>query len=215
MTAATQELAPCAAGERRAVPGVAAWHPAVVDIDLRPLEHADLALLHTWLNDPEVVRWWEGNDVSWEAVVRDYGPGSDERTEHWLALVEGDPVGWIQCYAIADYAEEGEVRHWRALGIEPTAAGIDYLVGEPTRRGQGVGTAMIRAFVAEVVFGRHPGWTQVAASPLAANTASLRALAKAGFVPGGTFVDEHGPAQLMVRERATADREPPTDGSAR
>lgn len=179
-----------------------AWHPAVVDIDLRPLEHADLVLLHAWLNDPEVVRWWEGDDVSFDAVVRDYGPGSHQPTEHWIAVVDGEPLGWIQCYAIADYAEEDEVRHWRALGMEPTAAGIDYLVGEPTRRGQGVGTAMIRAFVAEVVFGRHPGWTQAAASPLAANTASLRALAKAGFAPFGTFEDEHGPAQLMVRRRA-------------
>lgn len=179
-----------------------AWHAAEVDLRLRPLVDADLAPLHRWLNDPEVVRWWEGDDVSWPAVVRDYGPASLEPTEHWIVQVGEHPVGWIQCYAIADYAEESEVRHWRALGVASTAAGIDYLIGEPTRRGQGLGTAMIRAFVDEVVFGRHPGWTQVAASPLAANTASLRALAKAGFVPAGTFVDEHGPAQLMVRQRA-------------
>jgi RimJ/RimL family protein N-acetyltransferase len=186
-----------------------------MDIDLRPLEHADLVLLHSWLNDPEVVRWWEGDDVSWEAVVRDYGPASEEPVEHWIAVSDGRPVGWIQCYAIADFADEHEVRHWRALGIEPTAAGIDYLIGESTRRRQGLGTAMIRAFVTEVVFGRHPGWTQVAASPLAANTASVRALAAAGFVPAGGFDDEHGRAQLMIRQRIAAEAEPLMDGSAR
>jgi RimJ/RimL family protein N-acetyltransferase len=186
-----------------------------MDIEFRPLEHADLAVLHTWLNDPEVVRWWEGDDVSWEAVVRDYGPASEEPVEHWIALSEGDPVGWIQCYAIAHFADEDEVRHWRTLGIEPTAAGIDYLIGESNRRRQGLGTAMISAFVTEVVFGQHPDWTQVAASPLAANTASLGALAAAGFVPVGSFDDEHGRARLMVRQRSAADGAAPMDGSAR
>lgn len=181
----------------------------MVDLRFRPLEQDDLVLLHRWLNDPAVVRWWEGDDVSWPSVVRDYGPGSEDAVEHWIALVDDRPVGWIQCYAIADHADEPEVRHWRALGVEPTAAGIDYLVGESTRRGQGLGTAMIRTFVTEVVFGRHPGWTQVAASPLAGNTASVRALAKAGFVPAGSFEDEHGPAQLMVRRRTAAEHGPP------
>jgi len=190
------------------------WQAAVVDIGLRPLAYADLALLHRWLNDPEVVRWWEDDDVSWPAVVRDYGPASQEPTEHWIVLSDGRPVGWIRCYATADYAEESEVRHWRTLGVEPTAAGIDYLVGEPDHRGRGLGSAMIRAFVDEVVFGRHPAWTQVAASPLAANTASLRALANAGFVPAGTFEDEHGPAQLMVRQRGD-DPAPVAEGSRR
>jgi RimJ/RimL family protein N-acetyltransferase len=39
---------------------------------------------------------------------------------------------------------------------------------------------MIRAFVA-FAFDRHPGWTQLCASPYAANAASWRALANAGF----------------------------------
>lgn len=186
-----------------------------MDLALRPLEHDDLALLHRWLNDPAVVRWWEGDDVSWPAVVRDYGPGSQEPIEHWIALVDARPVGWIQCWAVADHPQEAEVRHWRALGIAPTAAGIDYLIGESTRRGQGVGTAMIRTFVTEVVFGRHPDWTHVAASPLAGNTASLRALAKAGFLPAGTFEDEHGPAQLMVRQRTDAEPMPPAPARGR
>jgi RimJ/RimL family protein N-acetyltransferase len=118
-----------------------------------------------------------------------------------VALDGERPVGWIQCYAIADHAEADEVRHWWALGVERTAAGIDYLVGDPERRGHGVGTAMIRAFVTEIVFGRHPEWTQVCASPLTANVASVRALAKAGFVRIGTFDDEHGQATLMGRSR--------------
>lgn len=165
-------------------------------INFRPLAETDLPLLHRWLNDPDVIRWWEGDDVSWDAVVRDYGPTSDEPTEHWLASVDDGPFGWIQCYAAADYADEDEVRQWWGVGADRSAAGIDYLIGEPDARGQGLGTVMIRSFVTDIVFGRHPDWSQACASPFAANIASVRALEKAGFGRVGTF--ENGDQCLAV-----------------
>ncbi len=165
---------------------------------LRPLVAADLPTLHRWLNEPEVVRWWEGDDVSWEAVVRDYGSSAD-RTEHWVATLDDRPVGWIQCYPVADSPTEAEL--WWPRGIDRTAAGIDYLVGEPSHRGWGIGSAMVRAFVERVVFGDHPDWTQAAAAPLEANAASWRSLARAGFRYVATVEDEHGPARLMALDR--------------
>jgi aminoglycoside 6'-N-acetyltransferase len=171
-----------------------------MDVELRPLTAADLPLLHRWLNEPGVVRWWEGDDVSWAAVLRDYHPDGDDPSEHWLASVDARPAGWIQCYAIADYLDEDEVKHWIELGIERSAGGIDYLVA-PGRRGQGLGTTMIRSFVEEVVFPQHPTWTSACASPVAANVASWRALEKAGFGFVGGFTDTHGPCRLYRRAR--------------
>ena len=52
-------------------------------------------MLHRWLNEPGVVRWWEGDDVSWDAVVADYGSECGWEVEHWLMLLHGEPVGWI------------------------------------------------------------------------------------------------------------------------
>ena len=173
-----------------------------MDVQFRRLVDDDLPMLHRWLNEPGVVRWWEGDDVSEAAVTRDYGSQSTDPTEYWLALLDGHEVGWIQCYATADYAEEDEVQQWRRLGVDPNCAGIDYLIAEPARRGQGLGTEMIRAFVRNVVFGQHPGWTQVGASPVIANTASWRALEKAGFTAVGEFDSEHGRCKLMLAERA-------------
>jgi aminoglycoside 6'-N-acetyltransferase len=150
-----------------------------VVVAFRRLVDGDLPVLHGWLNEPGVVRWWEGDDVSWEAVVRDYGSTSPDRTEHWIASVDGREMGWIQCYAAADEPEETE--HWWALGVDRRAAGIDYLVGDPRDRGRGLGSSMIRAFVVDVVFGLHPQWPEVCAAPFAANVASWRALEKAGL----------------------------------
>ena len=173
--------------------------PPPVDVEFRRVTDDDLVLLHGWLNEPGIVRWWEGDDVSWDAVVRQYGSGCPDPVEHWLASVDERPVGWIQCYLAADDPEEAGP--WFALGVRQDAAGIDYLVGEPGDRGRGVGSSMIRAFVTDVVFGLHPAWTQACASPYAANVASWRALEKAGFRFVGTVDDADGPCKLMAIDR--------------
>ena len=173
-----------------------------MEVTFRRLTDADLPLLHRWLNEPGVVRWWEGENVSWDAVVRDYGSDSTESCEYWIASVGNHDVGWIQCYATADYAEEDEVSAWWRLGVARTAAGIDYLLGEPDARGRGLGSLMIRTFVVDVVFARHPEWTEVCASPVAANVASWRALEKAGFKFAGALDDPQlGECRLMVLTR--------------
>jgi aminoglycoside 6'-N-acetyltransferase len=179
-----------------------------VDVSFRRLTDDDLPMLHRWLNEPGVVRWWEGEDVSWEKVVEDYGSANDEPTEHWIVAVDGRDTAWIQCYALADYADDpddAEARAWVAAcwgaGADHDAAGIDYLIGEPADRGRGVGAAMIRAFVDEVVFGRHPTWTQVLADPHVDNPSSWGALASAGFRFLGITHGAHGPGRLMVLDR--------------
>ena len=168
-------------------------------VTFRRLVDDDLPVLYRWLNEPGVMRWWEGEDVSWEGVVRDYGSGSRDSTEHWIAFVAGREIGWIQCYPVADEPEETE--RWWGMGVDRTAAGIDYLIGDPADRGHGLGSAMIRAFVVDVVFGLHPAWTQAWAAPYAGNVASWRALEKAGFRFAGLVWDKYGPCRLMVADR--------------
>lgn len=91
---------------------------------------------------------------------------------------------------------------WAALGVDlATTAGVDYLIGAAAHRGRGLGSAMIRAFVGQVVFDLHPEWTQAGADPLDANTASWRALEKAGFRLAGVVDTAHGPSRLMVIDR--------------
>ena len=170
-----------------------------MEVTFRRLADDDLPMLHGWLNEPGVVQWWEGDDVSWDAVVRDYGSGNTEPVEYWIGSIDGRDVGWIQCYLAADDPEE--TAGWWDLGVHKSAAGIDYLVGDPELRGNGVGSAMIRAFVRDVVFGLHPEWTQACAGPFEANVASWRALEKAGFHFAGIVDTDDGPCRLMVMDR--------------
>lgn len=170
----------------------------------RLLNNGDYEMMHRWLNEPGVVRWWEGEDASMPAIIAGYGPDRDDQTtEHWIAEIDETPVGWICCWPVTDGLEETEA--WFPLGVEQTAAGIDYLVAAPERRGQGVGSQMIRAFTFDVVFGRHCDWSQAAASPYTGNVASCRALEKAGFEFAGSVQyrkdEDEGPCSLMVINR--------------
>ena len=193
----------------------------------RRLGDDDLEVLHRWLNEPGVVRFWDGDDVSWPAVVSQCG-SSELRsslatdhpefvydiaeadfdrlhTEQFLGMIDDRAAGWIQCYAVDDYDDESETRAWLDLGFDTTGAGIDYLIGEPTLRGTGLGSSMIEAFVHDVVFGRHPHWTQVGASPVRENPASCRALEKAGLTLLGSFDDpDSGPCDLFVKPRPSS-----------
>ena len=172
-------------------------------IRFRPLGRNDLRTLHAWLQDPEVVAWWEGRDVSWEAVQRDYADAPPPWLHFWIALRRNDPIGWIQHYCAAD-AIDGETWYWQPyLDLERTA-GIDYLVS-PDARGGGTGTKLIRGF-AEGLFARHPEFERVAAGPFEANEPSVRALEKAGFQHVARLEDPDGPCALMAIERAALGR---------
>lgn len=169
-------------------------------LTFRVMTDADLLLLHDWLNDPIVVRWWEGADVSWLGVLRRYRDERPDWIEHWIALRDGEPIGWIQCYGAAEEAE-GEAIYWRDhLDLERTA-GIDYLVSAGARGG-GTGSLMIRTFVHDVLFARHPEWHVVAAGPFEANAPSWRALERAGFRRRAMLDDPDGPCVLMAIDRS-------------
>jgi aminoglycoside 6'-N-acetyltransferase len=154
--------------------------PHCGEVTLRPLTEADLPLVARWLGQPHVARWWH-DPADLESVRAQYRPcltGADP-TEVFVIEVAGQPAGLIQQYLVAD--EPDWARAVEATGTASTnAAGIDYLIGEPTCTGHGHGTAAIRAITARA-FDRYPGADVVVAAPQQANVASWRALERAGY----------------------------------
>ena len=173
-------------------------------VTTRPLSRDDLPLLRRWLAMPHVQAWWGSEPVTAADVERKYGPRVDgnDATRVFVIEVAGQPVGIIQCYRHADHAA------WdRAVGV-PSAAGIDYLIGEAAHCGHGVGSAAIAGF-APRVFALYPEVNVIVAVPQAANGASRRALEKAGF----SLLDERqldsddpsdaGPSAIYARGRGS------------
>ena len=145
-------------------------------VTTRPLTRGDLSLLHRWLNTPHVRDWWRGEPATPTGVTRKYGPCIDGAVPTRMFIIElgGEAVGLIQCYRHADHPD------WdRAVGIK-AAAGIDYLIGEASQCGRGIGSIAIASFSPQV-FAWYPDVDVIVAAPQADNYASRRALEKASF----------------------------------
>ncbi len=148
-------------------------------MELRPLRRADLPQLGRWLAQPRVARGWHHHS-SPEVVERDFGPSLDgeDVTALYVAEHVGAPFGLVQVYPIEAYPEYVQELA-PVCPVPPGSLSIDYLVGEPSARGRGLGTAMIAAAVARG-FADHPDAGEVLVPVAAANEASWRALERAG-----------------------------------
>jgi aminoglycoside 6'-N-acetyltransferase len=148
-------------------------------VELRPLRRADFPLLARWLAEPLVARWW-AHETTPEAVERDFGPAVDgaEPARMYLGWAEGRPIGFVQVYALADCPEYA-AELVGVCAVPPGALSIDYLIGEPSARGRGLGAELIAAGVGRG-FADHPGAQEVLVPVAAANVASRRALRRAG-----------------------------------
>jgi release factor glutamine methyltransferase len=156
----------------------------------------DYGLLHRWLTTPEVLEWYEGRDRVFELadIVAEYGPGSDlaaEGVEPAIVELDGVPVGYVQLYELALFADEFGLADGRGVWS------LDLFVGEPSLHGSGLGRRLVRA-VAEHL--RHErGARDVVIMPYPENERAVRAYEAAGFVRDAV-VPEHEVHEGVMRD---------------
>ena len=182
---------------------IAAGAEIVIDsadsgITFRPLQEADLPLLTDWLNKPHVREWWSGDDAAADidATRRKYLPrmNDDSPVKAYVAALADEPIGFIQSYIALD-AGDG----WWEEEYDPGVRGIDQFICDSGRLGQGLGTAMVNAFVRRLL--AEPGVTKVQADPDPDNARAIRCYLKAGFRTVRRITTPDGPALLMVVEK--------------
>ncbi len=149
-------------------------------ITFRPLTRADFPLLARWLAEPHVARWWN-HEFTPAAVERDFGPAADgaEPSEDHLVLLEGRPIGLIQYSRFEDYPNYIE-ELTPLLSVPDDAVTVDYLIGDPTLTGRGIGASMLASFAAHV-WVTNPTASCIIVPVCSANEASWRALLHSGF----------------------------------
>ena len=144
-----------------------------------PLREGDLDLVRRWLLEPHVKRWWDdGVKTPYpDAVIADYRDAIEGKdpTYHYLAHVDGRPVGMLQHYRIGDDPD-----YAGALALREDAIGVDLFIGEADLIGKGHGPAMLRQFLRDVAFPFH-GIDVCVIGPSVKNVAAIRAYEKAGF----------------------------------
>ena len=152
----------------------------MMHVALRPLTRQDLPVLGRWLREPLVHEWWHEESAP-EQLERRYGNAINgiEPTELRIGELAGRPVGFVQWYRFADepeYAAELAA----VVRLPGDAWSLDYLVGQQTDRGRGVGTGLVAAALAEM------GPVPVVVPVHATNAASAGVLLRNGFRPAAT-----------------------------
>ncbi|MDO8719301.1 MAG: GNAT family N-acetyltransferase [Pseudomonadota bacterium] len=163
----------------------------------RPLEMADLPMLHDWLARPHWTEWW-GPAPTLAEVETEYGAWITDPTQvqPHIALLDGQSFGYIQSY-VAMGSGDG----WWENETDPGVRGIDQSIADATQLNRGLGTAMVKAFVARLF--ADPGVTHIQTDPDPRNTRAIRCYEKAGFHVAGQVQTPDGTALLMVSERAS------------
>jgi RimJ/RimL family protein N-acetyltransferase len=151
--------------------------------EFRPLTPADLPLVATWLARPHVAEWWK-DPIAVEPDLRQY-----------LAVLRGEPIGYVQAYQAAACHGDG----WWLEVTDRGVYGMDQFLADGANLGRGLGTEMVRAFVAQLF--TDPRVTRVQVDPAPTNSRAIRCYEKAGFRRVRETVTPDGAALLMHLDR--------------
>jgi RimJ/RimL family protein N-acetyltransferase len=151
----------------------------------------DLPLIQSWMNDPDVARYWELDGPPERTSEHVRAQLELPHTQPLLARLSGRAIGYWELYQAAD---DPLAAHYAA---EPDDLGVHLLIGEGDCRGIGLGGVLLRA-LADAVQREKP--RRLVAEPDERNLASVRAFTAAGFTAAGTLDLPDKRATLMIRE---------------
>lgn len=157
------------------------------DYVFRRMTAADLTQIQDWLAQPHVREWWGDPDEQYALVSGDLDETAMDR---YIVGFDDGPFGYLQCY---------ELTAWNTgFGPQPQGTrGIDLFIGKPDMIGLGHGSALVRAFVDDLL---RDGSPRVITDPNPANFRAIRAYEKAGFERDRVVDTPDGPALLLFRD---------------
>jgi aminoglycoside 6'-N-acetyltransferase-1b len=161
----------------------------------RAVSPQDFDLLCEWHRRPHVLQWW--SEPPTERDLLDYClSGATRASSFYMALLDGDPIGFVQCYSpVAGHAEG-----WWLEEHDPGVRGIDQYLANAEQLNLGLGTQMIVEF-ASMLF-EDPRVTRIQVDPDPGNGRAIRCYEKSGFRRIRELSTPDGPAALMYLERA-------------
>ena len=143
----------------------------------RALEHLDLPLVHRWLNEACVLKWYVKRPFSEGEVAAKYALRIEGRepVSVSIGIVDHNPVGLMQTYRVCGFPD-----YALSVGADAGWAGVDFLIGEREFRGRGLGYKLLDRLVLEQVFSSLKANTCIS-GPSPDNLRSVRTLERAGF----------------------------------
>ncbi|MGJ4930886.1 GNAT family N-acetyltransferase [Bradyrhizobium sp. HKCCYLS2038] len=153
-------------------------------IGFRLMTEGDLPAIRDWLTQPHVRKWWGDPDEQYALID---GDRDEPAMDQYIMLMDNEPSGYLQCYALTAWNE--------GFGPQPDGTrGIDLFVAGQDRVGRGHGPRVITAFC-DLMFLR--GVPRMVTDPSPANVRAISAYEKAGFRRERPIETPDGRALLM------------------
>lgn len=150
------------------------------DISIRNLQYSedDFGLMEKWLNDPDVLQYYEGTSKHYnrDAIIKKFGPRARGESDVVACIFEYQkkPIGYVQYYPITE-----QTRAEMDLSDGQDVYGIDIFLGETRFWNQGLGTKTMKALI-EYLFEVEKA-NQIIIDPQTWNTRAIRCYEKCGF----------------------------------
>ncbi len=168
-------------------------------LQMRLLHDDDIPLVAFWLNEEHVKRWFEVPNLGitihdWISEIKEH-KGAFQWITYLIVLWQDHPIGLCLYYRCVDSSGED-------FGTLPLAGsyGIDYLIGEKSYLGRGLGKRIITMLVDRIF--SLPDAQRVTADIDKNNKASEKALLSCGFQSSGT-----GSSRYVIVKKGSGQKE--------
>ncbi len=140
-------------------------------ITLKPLTKDHFILLHKWLNQDYMYKYWEDKVMSMEDVITKYTPRINSTIYTYIIHYNNIPIGLIQTEQTSNLYD---------FKLDGNAMGIDLFIGEVDYVNKGLGTKILKQFIKEVCFS-FKGVKYITIDPNEDNKRAIACYKKVGF----------------------------------
>jgi aminoglycoside 6'-N-acetyltransferase len=150
-------------------------------------------MLWRWRMQPHVREFYQRSEISLDELAAKLGPRvrGEVPTICHVALHEGEPFAYLQCYRNADWPQHA------ALSGAHDGTSVDLHIGNAAYLHRGFGRAMLRAYLRDVVIAAFADEPAAYIAHDVNNRAAVRCSRAVGFQPLRDF-DEHGVTMSLL-----------------
>jgi len=151
----------------------------------KPLDGEHRALVHRWLQEPHVAKWFYGQGLENTINHLDDFLNGLQGGEYWLGFDQNRPFAFL----MTSHVEKSSDILAKWCSEKGEAITLDLLIGETDYLGKGLSYILIQEFLAS----QFPHVNEVLIDPEATNSRAVHVYKKAGFKILGEYIPSYNP----------------------
>ncbi len=156
-----------------------------VRFNFKPVDRAHRSLVHSWLKQPHVAKWFYGQGLQNTLNHLDEFLNGSSSGQYWLGYDQNHPFAFLITSSVEK--PNDELTKW--CSQEGAAITLDLLIGDIDYLGKGLSHIVIQEFLVS----QFPRVAEVLIDPEATNSHAIHIYKKVGFTVLGEFIPSHSP----------------------